>query len=60
MDIYEQAKKMNADYYDVMTGYTYHIMEYNQAISLGLPTHGIRVTCDGEFIGYAKKISDDE
>lgn len=55
MDIYEQAKRMNADYYDMHTGYIYHIMEYNRAVQFGLPTPGIRVSCDGVTIGFAKK-----
>ena len=51
MNIYDQAKKMNADYYDPHTGYTYLIQEYNRAIKLGLPTEGIRVVCNGDVIG---------
>ena len=54
-DIYEYAKTCNADYYDICTGYIYHIMEYNNAIRLGLPTYGIRVSYDGKTIGYAQK-----
>lgn len=55
MDIYEQAKKVNADYYDTHTGYIYHITEYNRAVQFGLPTPGIHVSCDGVTIGFAKK-----
>lgn len=56
MDIYEQAKEMNADFYDYRTGYTYLIQEYNRAVKLGLPTPGIRVMdSDGNIIGVAKQ-----
>ena len=55
MDIYEQAKRMNADHYDSHTGYIYHIMEYNRAVQFGLPIPWIRVSCDGVPIGFAKK-----
>ena len=51
MDIFKQAKQFDADFYDFNTGYTYHIQEYNHAKRLGLPTDGIRVSCDGEYIG---------
>lgn len=55
MDIYEQAKQMDADYYDLNTGYTYLIQEYNRAIRFGLPTPGIRVQdSNGNIIGIAK------
>ena len=56
MNIYEQAKEMNADFYDYRTGYTYLIQEYNRAVKLGLPTEGIRVMdSDGNIIGVAKQ-----
>ena len=56
MDIYQQAKEMNADYYDYSTGYTYLIQEYNRAVKLGLPTPGIRVKDQfGNIIGVAKQ-----
>ena len=56
MNIYEQAKEMNADYYDFKTGYTYLIQEYNRALKLGLPTPGIRVMdSEGNIIGVAKR-----
>ena len=56
MDIYEQAKIMNADYYDFNTGYIYGIQEYNRAIKLGLPTEGIKIyDSNGNLIGIAKK-----
>lgn len=55
-DIYEQAKEMNADFYDYRTGYTYLIQEYNRAIKFGLPTPGIRVMdSNGNIIGVAKR-----
>lgn len=31
-NIYQQAKEMNADYYDHHTGYTYRIQDYNAGI----------------------------
>lgn len=55
-DIYEYAKLYDADYYDMFTDYTYLIQEYNRAIRLGLPTPGIRIVCDGEVIGVARKM----
>lgn len=56
MDIYEYAKEFNADYYDMHTGNTYAIQEYNRCLKLGLPTEGIKVyDWQGNFLGYAKK-----
>lgn len=57
MEIYSYAKSINygADYFDFHTGCTYHIQEYGNAIKNGLPTEGIRVSRDGETIGYAQK-----
>ena len=56
MDIYEYAKQFDADYYDMYTGYTYGIQEYNHAIKLGLPTEGIKVyDASGQLIGIARK-----
>lgn len=43
---------LNVDYMDMNTGYLYHIQDYNQAKKFGLPTNGIRVTLDGNIIGY--------
>lgn len=43
MDIFKQAAKMDADYYDFSTGHIYLIQEYNKAKRLGLPTEGIKV-----------------
>lgn len=54
-DIYKWAKKYNADYYDMHTGYTYHVQEYNLAVSRGVVPEGIKVSYDGEFIGIARK-----
>lgn len=59
MDIYEMAKEVNADYYDIRTGYTYHIQSYNNAIKNGLPTKGIPITDEyGRLIGYAQRRSE--
>lgn len=59
MDIYEQAKKFDADYYDQQTGYIYQIQAYNRALKFGLLTPGIGVTdFNGNFIGYARKLSE--
>ena len=56
MDIYAYAKQFNADYYDMYTGYTYGIQEYNRALRLGLPTEGIKVyDSNGQLIGIATK-----
>lgn len=57
MDIYEQARKMDADYYEPSTGYIYKIEDYNRAINFGLPTNGIAVidSNDGRLVGYAKE-----
>ena len=43
---------MNVDYMDMSTMYLYHIQDYNQAKKFGLPTQGIRVTLNGNIIGY--------
>lgn len=56
MDIYEYAKKFNADYYDMHTGNTYAIQEYNRCLQLGLPTEGIKVyDSNGNLLGVARK-----
>ena len=56
MDIFEQAKKMpNADYYDMHTGYVYHISDYTRAKKFGLPTEGIRVSYNGQLIGIVRE-----
>lgn len=57
MDIYKQAKEMDADYYDPSTGYIYKIEAYNRAIRFGLPTMGINIvdSNSGELIGYARE-----
>ena len=56
MDIYKYGEEINynADYYDFNTGYTYHLQEYKEIKDN--PAAQIRVTLDGETIGYAKKI----
>lgn len=55
MDIYEQAKIMNADYYDFRTGNIYKIQEYNK-MKLIDPDARIRVTdSEGNTLGYAIK-----
>ena len=57
MNIYEQAKQVDADYYDSTTGYIYEIQSYNRAVRFGLPHNGIVVkdSSNGEIIGYAKE-----
>lgn len=55
-DIYEYAEEVNADYYCHKTGNIYHIQEYNRARKFGLPTPGIRVSYNGETIGYAQRL----
>ena len=55
MDIFEYAKTMNADYYDFHTGYIYHVQEYNRSKSFGFPVKKIRVSLDGETIGYVSE-----
>ena len=54
-DIYKYAEEYDADYYDMRTGYTYLVQEYNRARKFGLPTYGIRVVESGRVIGYARK-----
>ena len=59
MDIYNYAKKYNADYHDPYTGNIYKVQEYNRAIKLGLPTTGIKVyDWQGNFLGVAVKKED--
>lgn len=56
-DIFEIAKTYGeADYYDMASGNTYLIAEYNRAKRFGLPpvAPGIRVMNNGNFIGYVK------
>jgi hypothetical protein len=56
MNIYDYAKKNDADYMDMNTGYIYRVQDYNRAIKFGLPTDGIYVTdSDGNLIGIAKE-----
>lgn len=50
-DIFQQAREMNADYYDMHTGYTYAIQDFNA----GLTPRGINVSDQyGRFIGFVK------
>lgn len=52
MDIFEQAKKFDADYYDQHTGYIYKIQEYNHRKRMGIPAIGIEVyDFEGNCIG---------
>ena len=61
MDIFEQAAKMDADYYDPHTGNIYLIQEYNRAKRFGLPTLGIRVVGpDGNIIGIVREEANEE
>ena len=56
MDIFKRAEEFDADYYEMRTGYTYHIQEYNRAKRFGLPTIGIRVTdYEGNEVGYCRE-----
>ena len=57
MNIYDQAEKVDADYYEASTGYIYEIAAYNRAVRFGLPNDGIGVrdSSNGELIGYAKR-----
>ena len=58
MNIWDQVKQFpNADYFDMHTGYTYHIQEYTRTKNLGLPTSGIRVSCDGKLVGFVREES---
>lgn len=53
LDLYKLASEMNADYYDMKTGRTYLIQDYNRTKSFGLPTPGIYVReWDGTISGY--------
>jgi hypothetical protein len=57
MDIYEYAESINyaADYYEMSTGYIYHIREYG-LFGRGMKSSpGIRVSCDGKTIGYVQR-----
>lgn len=61
MDIYEYAKKYDADYMDMSTGYIYKVQAYNHDKKMGLPTPGIPVVdSTGNLIGYAKKNMEDD
>ncbi len=56
MDIYKYAEQYDADYFDMHTGNTYAIQEYNRARKLGLPTEGIKVyDWQGNLLGVAIK-----
>ena len=59
-DIYKYAEEFDADYYDMNTGKTFHVQEYNRLRRLGLPTPGIAVTIDGILLGYAQRIEEDD
>ena len=57
MDIYSYAESIDygADYLDQHTGYIYHIQEYGRKLKLfGMNSEGIRVSYNGETIGYAR------
>jgi hypothetical protein len=56
MDIFEQAKKFDADYYDPHTGYIYLIQHYNQLKRAELPVPGINVIDpEGNYIGIVQE-----
>lgn len=56
MDIFEYAKKFDADYYDPNTGYVFRVQNYNQAKRFGLPNLGIEVVdLDGRPIGWVRE-----
>lgn len=56
MNIYDYAKKNNADYYDPHTGYIFKVQDYNACVNFGLPTKGIAVyDSEDKFVGYARK-----
>ena len=55
MDIFEYAKQFNADYMDMYTGIIYHIQDYNHAKRMGIPNLGIRVSQDGNTLGYIRE-----
>ena len=53
-NIFEIAETYGeADYFDMHTGYTYHIAAWKRAKRFGLPNLGIAVTDEsGKLIGY--------
>ena len=58
MDIFKYAEEINygADYYDMATGYIYHIVEAGKKRKLfGIDTD-IRVSENGVTIGYARRL----
>ena len=55
MDIFDYAKQFNADYMDMYTGTIYHIQDYNNAKRMGMPNLGIRVSQDGNTLGYIRE-----
>lgn len=58
MDIFEQAEKFDADYYDPHTGYIYCIQQYNRCKKLGLPNpYGgmLVMDIDGNTIGVVRE-----
>lgn len=60
-DIYEYAKEFDADYYDMSTGCTYHVQEYNRLVGLGIANAEIKVTdISGCTVGYAKRIKESQ
>lgn len=66
MNIWDQVKEMPlADYYDIHSGYIYHIAEYTNAKKFGLPSpcklrfgyDGIIVSENGHIIGCVREDS---
>lgn len=51
-DIYEYSRMFGQDYYDKNTNMMYHIEEYNEQIKNGIQPKGIRVSVNGETVGY--------
>ena len=44
--------ELDVDYYDMERGYLFHIQDYNYQNKNGLPNKGIKVTVDGDLVGY--------
>lgn len=68
---YGKNINFNADYYDFSSGRIFHLQEYGTALktvndpnadpvekqeAINAVDNGIKVTEDGKFIGYAKKV----
>ena len=55
MDICQWMKfHPDTNYYDAQNGYFYHVRAYERAIKKGKPVYGVKVSLNGNQIGFVR------